>query len=167
MIIDIYTGTKKTEDGQFFALTMVDEPGLSYTFIKSLGSEPFELLNAEIIALENATALATRFAHAGHIINIFHSLDKVIDENSNIRQGNVSDDAEKFYCAIESMVLENIIFLDKLEREVRLIKVDENDNLTKVTTEGNDLGYFVDIDDLQITDADLAEDYLNSLVRED
>lgn len=163
MLFDIYIGTKKTEDGQHFALVVVDEPSLSYTFIRSVGYEPIDALHAEIIALEAGTKLATRLIPSGHMVNIFHSLDDVILDNGNILEGNPDDDVERFYCMMESMVLENILFIDSANTDMVLVKIEPEKNLSIMAVEDNDLGYLVDIDDLQIVDRVLAEDYLSSI----
>lgn len=161
MMIDIYAATKKTKDGQHYAVVLVDEPGISYTFIKSLGEEPFDKLNAEILALESATKLASRLCLTNNDVNLFHSLDNAISEDGVIRKGNTNDDAERFYCIMESIVLENLLFIHDAEKKLVILKVPEEENVALIALGDNDLGYYVDFDDLQITNEELANDYLS------
>ena len=161
MIIDIYAATKQTSDGQNFAVVMIDEPSISYTFIKSLGSEPMDALNAEILALEGATRLAYRLCLTNNTVNLFHSLDNVLSEKGVVREGNTSNDIERFYCVIESMVLENLLFINDAEKNLVMLKVPKDENIALIAIGDNDLGYYVDIDDLQITDSELANDFLS------
>ena len=163
MNIDIYAATKKTEDGQNYAIVIVDEPEINYTFIKSLSNEPFDELNAEILALESATKLACRLALANHTVNIFHSLDYAVSENGSVRAGNTNDDVERFYCIMESLVLENLLFIHEAEKEVVLLKVPKEENIALIAVGDNDFGYYIDFDDLQILDEGLAYDFLNTV----
>lgn len=160
MILDIYASTKKTKDGQHFAVVTMDEPGISYLYIKSFGREPLDKMNAEITALEKVTALAARFSLTSHIVNIFHSFEEAVLKDGSVRPGNEHNDAERFYCALESMTLENILFIEKAGKEIVMVKIPEDKNLSLLTLTENDLGYYVDIDDMQITNEGLADDFL-------
>lgn len=161
MDISIYAATKKTKDGQNFAIVIVDEPGINYTFIKSLGHEPFDAINAEILALEAATKLASRLCLTNNTVSLFYSFEYAILEDGSIRKGNTSDDVERFYCIMESLVLENLLFIHDAERDLVMLEVPREENIALIALGDNDLGYYVDFDDLQITDEELAYDFLD------
>lgn len=160
-MIDIYVATKKSIDNQNFAIVMIDEPTINYLYIQSLGTQPYDTKNAEILALETATHLATRLLLANRDVTIFYTLPNAVDENGNVRKGNLNDDNDRFYCGMESRVLENLLYIADMKKEVSLINLKNEENIALLSVVDNDLGYYVSIDDLQITDEMLADAFVS------
>lgn len=164
-MFDIYATTHTSSDGQRFSLVTIDHPDLYYLNVQSFSDDVIDIKNAEIYALQVASSIASRLGLLGSQITLFHSFDTVIEEDNKIKQGNVESAVEAFYCGMESMTIENLLFLKDSKSNFTMVKIPQERNLAKETIGELDLGYHVSIDDLQIMDKQLAEAYLANIIR--
>lgn len=162
--INIYVSTKTNEDGQSYAIVQIDEEEIIYTSIKSLGYRNIDKLNTEILALDKALEIALRLILADCNIVIYHSLDYAITEDNSIKQGDTDNPQETFYLALELSVLDSLDKINQMEKEIDLVKVAKDENIANIYYDDNDLGYYVDVEDVQIPDRLFAEKFVDAIL---